>query len=299
MLLLWPARTIARPRHPKKTLMTDAKTKTASENGSLSPKDSEAEDQALRENLRLLYHGRSLTAQRFRYALVAFDILIVLFIIGTSFIPRQPWIEYLDLVLGLVILADFCARIWVSPHPAREFTHPATWADIVAIFSFLAPIVGEGLGFLRILRTLRLLHTYQLVARLRADSTFFRRNEESITAVINLIVFVFIMTGVVYETQHWRNPAIANYVDALYFTVTALTTTGFGDITLEGSLGRLTAVVIMIFGVTLFLRLLQALLRPQKVRFPCPECGLQRHEIDAVHCKACGSQLNIPDEGRF
>ena len=79
---------------------------------------------------------------------------------------------------------------------------------------------------MRILRTLRLLHTYQLVARLRAESTFFRRNEEAIVAVVNLGVFLFITTGVVYETQHWRNPNIANYVDALYFTVTALTTTG-------------------------------------------------------------------------
>jgi voltage-gated potassium channel len=259
----------------------------------------EPETQSLRGRLRLLYHGKSLAAHRFRYALLAFDILTILFIVGTSFIPRTPLIEYLDMIFGAIILVDFCARIYVSHHPVREFAHPATWADMVAIFSFLAPIVGEGFGFLRILRTLRLLHTYQLVARLRSDSTFFRRNEESITAVINLIVFVFIMTGIVYETQHWRNPAIANYVDALYFTVTALTTTGFGDITLQGSLGRLTAVVIMIFGVTLFLRLLQTLLRPQKVRFPCPSCGLQRHEADAVFCKACGTPLNIPDEGRF
>ena len=131
------------------------------------------------------------------------------------------------------------------------------------------------------------------------DSTFFRQNEETIGAVINLIVFLFITTGIVYETQHWRNPSIGNYIDALYFTVTTLTTTGFGDITLKGSLGRLIAVIIMIFGVTLFLRLLQTLLRPQKVRFACPECGLQRHEVDAVFCKACGTRLNIPDEGRF
>jgi voltage-gated potassium channel len=281
-------------------LMTAAKTKSASANESPPPGNGEAEAEvSLREKLRLLYHGRSLGAHRFRYALLAFDVLTILFIVGTSFVPREPWIEWLDLAFGLVILTDFCARIWVSPHPLREFAHPATWADMVAIFSFLAPIVGEGLGFLRILRTLRLLHTYQLVSRLRTNSTFFRRNEEAINAVINLIVFVFIMTGIVYESQHWRNPAIANYVDALYFTVTALTTTGFGDITLHGSLGRLISVVIMIFGVTLFLRLLQTLLRPQKVRFPCPECGLQRHEIDAVFCKACGTKLNIADEGRF
>jgi voltage-gated potassium channel len=202
-------------------------------------------------------------------------------------------------VFGVFILADFLARLYVSDHPVREFAHPATWADMAAIVSFLAPVVGEGLGFLRILRTLRLLHTYQVVARLRSDSPFFRRNEELVNAVVNLGVFLFIMTGFVYETQHWRNPAITNYVDALYFTVTALTTTGFGDITLEGTLGRLTAVIIMIFGVTLFLRLLQTLLRPHKIRFSCPSCGLQRHEVDAVHCKACGTLLNIPDEGRF
>ncbi|MEZ5828636.1 MAG: ion transporter [Hyphomicrobiales bacterium] len=282
--------------------MTTTKRKpAAAKNKGTSPAadEAEADGPSLRAKLRLLYHGRSQTAHRFRYALLAFDILTILFIIGTSFTPREPWVESLDFVFGVVILADFCARIYVSHHPLREFAHPATWADMVAIFSFLAPIAGEGLGFFRILRTLRLLHTYQLVSRLRADSTFFRRNEESITAVINLIVFVFIMTGIVYETQHWRNPAIANYIDALYFTVTALTTTGFGDITLQGSLGRLIAVVIMIFGVTLFLRLLQTLLRPQKVRFPCPSCGLQRHEVDAVYCKACGTKLNIPDEGRF
>jgi voltage-gated potassium channel len=114
---------------------------------------------------------------------------------------------------------------------------------------------------------------------------------------VHLLVFIFVMTGVVYESQHAKNPLIANYVDALYFTVTTLTTTGFGDITLSGTWGRLISVVVMIAGVTLFLRLAQVLFRPHKVRFPCPQCGLQRHEPDAVHCKACGVVLNIPDEG--
>jgi hypothetical protein len=30
---------------------------------------------------------------------------------------------------------------------------------------------------------------------------------------------------------------------------------------------------------------------------PLALCGLQRHETDAVHCKACGTVLSIPDEG--
>ena len=47
----------------------------------------------------------------------------------------------------------------------------------------------------------------------------------------------------------------------------------------------------------LALRLAQALIRPHKVHFPCDRCGLQNHDPDAVHCKACGNLLCIPDEG--
>lgn len=255
--------------------------------------------EAFVRTLRYYYESNTPDGHRFRYALLAFDIVTILFIVATSFRPRTEVLEWIDVVLGLIILADFAARTLISRHRLRDLLHPSTWADIAAIISFLAPLVGEGAGFLRILRTVRLLHTYQLLVRLRADSNYFRRNEEVIFAVVHLCVFIFIMTGIVYETQHFTNPQITNYADALYFTVTALTTTGFGDITLPGTLGRLISVVIMILGVTLFFNLARALLQPAKVRFPCPTCGLQRHDPDAVHCKACGQILNIPDEGRL
>jgi voltage-gated potassium channel len=248
--------------------------------------------------LRYYYESDTPVAHRFRYALLAFDIVTILFVVATSFAPRSETLEKLDLVFGVIILADFLARLAISRHRLREFARPATWADIAAIASFLAPVTGEMVGFLRVLRTVRLLHTYELLARLRQDSRWFRRNEEVVLATVNLAVFLFIMTGIVYETQHARNPAIGNYIDALYFTVATLTTTGFGDITLIGTLGRLISVGIMILGVTLFLMLLRVLLQPQKVRFRCPTCALMRHDADAVHCKACGTVLQIPDEGQ-
>src|SRR5262249_31994284 len=161
---------------------------------------------------------------------------------------------------------DFGARLFISRTPLRDFGRLSTWTDIVAIVSFLAPLAGEAGGFLRVLRTLRLLRDYQMLARLRSDFGFFRRKEEGIFAVTNLGVFIFIMTAIVYETQKLRNPQIHNYADALYFTVTALTTTGFGDITLPGTTGRMITVVIMIFGVTLFFNLAKALIAPSKVR---------------------------------
>jgi voltage-gated potassium channel len=64
----------------------------------------------------------------------------------------------------------------------------------------------------------------------------------------------------------------------------ALSTTGFGDVTLIGSTsGELPSVAMMIVGITLFFRLAQAAFRPGKVWHPGLQCGLLRHDADAVH----------------
>ena len=251
----------------------------------------------LKIQLRKLYKGNSDAAQKFRYGLLAFDLVTILFVIMTSFTAQGAWVQRVDLIFGALILLDFVLRFWISHNKISMMLRPSTWADIVAIVSFLAPLTGEGLGFLRILRTLRLLRTYQLSARLRQDFPGFRRNEDIINAVLNLSVFVFVMTGLIYATQHATSPDIKNYADALYFTVSTLTTTGYGDITLPGTIGRMISVIVMICGVTLFLRLVQVLFRPGKVREPCDRCGLILHDADAVHCKHCGVVMHIETEG--
>jgi voltage-gated potassium channel len=257
-----------------------------------------ARPSALRARLHHLYYSTAPDARAWRYGVLAFDLATVLFVITSSFLPRGPVIGMIDVAIGIVALTEFIARIMSSRRPGREALRLASLADVVAIASFLAPLAGEGFGFMRIFRTLRLIHSYRMLATLRDDFAFFRRHEDVFLAATHLVVFLFVMSALVYETQHRGNDQINHYADALYFTVTALTTTGFGDITLEGTAGRMISVVIMIAGVTLFLRLAHSLFRPRKVRFPCPACGLQRHDPDAVHCKACGTLLKIPDEGR-
>ena len=116
-------------------------------------------------------------------------------------------------------------------------------------------------------------------------------------SVVNLVTFLFVLSGFIYTFFFRSGAGINGYLDALYFTVATITTTGFGDIVLPGPWGKLTSIAAMIIGITLFLRLAQALIRPGKVFFPCPQCALQRHDPDAVHCKACGHILAIPNEG--
>jgi len=244
-----------------------------------------------------LYNGSSRRSRYFRWSLLAFDSITILYFVVASFFHHVDDLHVVEEAIGLAYLLEFSARLFISRQRLIDIFNPFGLADLIVIASLLAPSLAENFSFLRVIRALRLLRSYHMIKNLRQQSRFVRIHEDVIFSVVNLLVFIFIITAVVYVTQVGSNPEIGNYFDALYFTVATLTTTGFGDITLVGTGGHILAVLIMIFGISLFLRLIQTIFRPGKVRYECPVCGLTRHDADAVHCKHCGTVLHITTEG--
>ncbi len=253
---------------------------------------------SLKTRIKRLYKGQEPRSVRFRYGLILFDALSILYFIVTAPFTATLAVHLVSSVIGVVILLDFSARLWIERNRLRLLRQLHTLADLVVIVVLiLDPFLSHSLAFLRILRGLRLIHSYHLLRDLRRDSAFFRAREDALIAAVNLTVFIFATSSAAYVMFFDQAPGAAAYIDAVYFTVAALTTTGFGDITLQSSLGKLFSIFVMVFGVALFVQLARALFQPQKVRFRCPECGLLRHDPDAVHCKHCGHILNIPTEG--
>lgn len=253
--------------------------------------------QSLHRRIDQLYNGDSPPSRLYRWCLLGFDAITILYFIVVSFLHHIDDLHVVEEFIGIVYLLEFLMRLFISRQRIRDVLHPVGLADMIVIASLLAPSLAENYSFLRVIRALRLLRSYHMLKSLRKQSSFVRRNEDIIFSVVNLLVFIFIITAVVYVSQVGHNPSIKDYIDALYFTVATLTTTGFGDITLVGSGGHILAVLIMIFGISLFLRLIQTIFRPGKVRYECPVCGLSRHDQDAVHCKHCGTILHITTEG--
>jgi voltage-gated potassium channel len=252
----------------------------------------------LRARLEELYHGRSKAGLRFRLGLLSFDLIIIGSYIVTSIMGVPRGLLLLDLLLAAILLADLSAR-WLIAPSARHFLirSPLPWVDLVVVLSLVAPLVFGDFAFLRVLRALRVVRSYRVLQELRADSRFFMRHEEVIQRTVNLAVFIFIVSGMVHALQKDHNPNIVTWLDALYFTMAALTTTGFGDIVLVGTSGRWLSITILILGVGLFLHLLKSIFQPPKVRKKCRSCGLLLHDPDAIHCKHCGAEMNIETEG--
>jgi len=245
------------------------------------------------DRLRQLYHGRSPAALRFQMAAAIVDLLIIAFFIATPMIRDRPDFLWIDYTIAAIVMIEIAARMLASSNVLRLLRQPTMLLDLFILATLLAPESLENFGFLRILRLWSLSQRGLIWGQLR--ETAFRQWEDAAKAVINLATFLFVVTGFIYTFFFTGRTGLEGYVDAFYFTVTTMTTTGFGDIVLPGIAGKLTSIAVMIVGISLFVRLAQAVFRPTKVTFPCPECALQRHEPDAVHCKACGHKLRIPD----
>ncbi len=249
----------------------------------------------MKQILQMLYEGSDDTARRFQYLLLGLDLGVLIFLVASSFFYGHPLVGILEWACGVYILSDFLARLYISRHKLRLLTSPYGIADILVTISFFLPFSGQQLAFLRALSILRLLRSMHFLEKLRRDFPSFRKYEDVHISATNFLIFIFVITELVLQTQIGTNQDIHNFVDAMYFTVTTLTTTGFGDVVLSGMSGRLLTITIMIFGVSLFLHLIQTILRPFKVRHAC-KCGLNLHDCDAEHCKVCGRSLHASDD---
>lgn len=251
----------------------------------------------LRSRIRALYFGHTQSSVRFQGVLLTLDLLIIGFFIGSQFIAEQRYFWMIDAAIAAFLTIDLLARLFAFGTLRRWLKYPTTWIDLVVLATLFFPTVLHNWGFLRILRLWTVVHSerfWNVLARGRWDDTYV---EELAKAIVTLFVFVFIAAGVTQAFFLGEHPKLNNFVDAIYFVVTSLTTTGYGDITLDTAGGRLFMVGLMIAGISLFFSIAQKAFAPEKKIVRCTECGTDRHDIDARHCKVCGTQLTAPLRG--
>lgn len=63
---------------------------------------------------------------------------------------------------------------------------------------------------------------------------------------------ILAFAGLFYHVEKDHNPAVTSYFDAVYFSMSTMTTVGFGDISPQTVLGKSVAMVMMLIGTGLF-----------------------------------------------
>jgi voltage-gated potassium channel len=157
----------------------------------------------------------------------------------------KPEIETAELVLTVVFLAEFGARIVAARSRAAYFR--GHWIDVIA----LAPPI-RGARVLRLLRLLRLVRAFAGIYRAATHVGGLARHKGFAWLVLCWLGVMVVCSAWLYIAEHGLNKAVENPFDALWWGVVTLTTVGYGDVIPQTPEGRLAAMCLMLLGISLF-----------------------------------------------
>ena len=228
-------------------------------------------------------------------------VFVAIFIVETYPISAgfRPLLWNLEIGIALVFGIEYVLRLYGARDRVAEFFNGYTMVDLIAILPTLSVVLlpvsfgALNIGFLRVLRVIRVLRFY----RFTRDAEFFfgtvsDNTLRAMKLLLTILVLLFASAGLFYSAESGANPNVSTFGDAFYYTVVTLSTVGFGDITPATSAGRWVTVGSILAAIIVIPRQASKILKEwtsrEKVNVRCPNCGLEYHDPDASHCKACG-----------
>jgi voltage-gated potassium channel len=170
------------------------------------------------------------------------------------------------------------------------------------VFLLVLPVFGISLDlrFIKVIRSIRATRIFRFL-RFTSDADFFFGNItvpllKVVRLCLTILIIFFVSSGVFFHVENDVNPNVQNFGDAFYFTVVALTTVGFGDITPLSGAGKWVTVLMICSGIILIPWQVSGIVKEwihiaSKKEIVCERCGLRYHDRDASHCKSCGAVI--------
>lgn len=236
----------------------------------------------------------------------AFDIVIlaliflsvIAVIIGSVQSIQERWGPFLDVfetVSVVIFTVEYIARLWsctADPRYRRRFRgrlrlafHPMLIIDFLAILPFYLPFLGIDLRSIRVLRLLRILRVAK-IARYYSSlnlikHVFQSKKEELILTSALMGLLLVVSASLLYYCENTAQPDdFSSIPSTMWWSVSTLTTVGYGDIYPVTPLGKFFASIIAILGIGMFALPTGILgagfveaVEKKKDNNTCPHCG--------------------------
>ena len=160
-----------------------------------------------------------------------------------------------DMMVVAVLVLDFCVRTKQSGNAPRyvlrHFYEIPAMLPLVVLGFFEDPlIIGAAVRSIRLLRLLRLMRLFRLVNLFRT-AEHWRLSTFIYLALILASAVIFGAVAILAVED--ENPNITDFEDAIWFAITTITISGFGDVYPLSTAGRIIAAILSFVGLAIIL----------------------------------------------
>ena len=203
----------------------------------------------------------------------------------------------------ILFTIEFLLRLAAVKRPIRYILSFYGLVDLLAILPTYLSLVVPGTQYLLTIRILRLLRIFRIlkltayVSGGRVIMAALKASRQKISVFLAAVLTIVIVVGSLIYVIEGEENGFTDIPTSIYWAIVTLTTVGYGDLSPQTPLGKLLASIVMILGygiIAVPTGIVTAELartgRPASTQV-CPECHAEDHDLDAVHCKYCGSRL--------
>jgi voltage-gated potassium channel len=161
-------------------------------------------------------------------------------------------IYIVDGVICVIFAGDFIYRFYHAENKLKFFKYNGyeILAMIPAVaFSTIAtgPAISEGL---RAIRLIRVVVVFARTARFIKLSGGFIKRSRFVSLFVITITIIFIAAFIVLLLErNVADPRITSFADAIWWSISTVTTVGYGDIVPVSAAGRIVGMLLMIVGI--------------------------------------------------
>lgn len=198
-------------------------------------------------------------------ALIAFNALPIGYDVNEGNRAFMDAVFTFSMASTFIFAIEYVLRLWVADvkypglGPVRSRIRYARSAmGIVDLLSFLpmllvwvGPFSGALADAIRVIRLVRLIKISRYMRGLKTISVVFRKRKQEIIAAFMVLALVCIASSVlIYEAEHQVQPdKFTSVFSGIYWALTTMTSTGYGDLAPITPFGRLVGAATMLLSI--------------------------------------------------
>ena len=236
-------------------------------------------------------------------------IMISVVVVSLESVPEiqlryGPELRAVEWVITILFTIEYILRLLCVERPLAYATSFFGIVDLLAILPTFISVLVPGAQALTVVRVLRLLRIFrvlklvQYVSEARTLNSALRASWKKIFVFLFAVLMVVVIVGSLMYLIEGPQHGFDSIPRSIYWAVVTLTTVGYGDIAPETPLGQFLAMCVMILGYGIIAVptgiVTRELVREDLASIStrsCQVCSAEGHDVDAKHCKYCGSGL--------